>query len=96
MEGVEDAQRHSMAGILVIGFGRFGQIVSQPLLASGCSISIIDNDTDMIAAAAISVSRSITVTGRGSTSCMRPVRIMRRSSLLRWRTARRCSKQSRS
>lgn len=34
--------------VLLIGFGRFGQIVSQPLLARGWSVSIIDRDTDMI------------------------------------------------
>jgi len=37
--------------ILVIGFGRFGQIASQGLLAQRCSVSIIDNDPDMIRAA---------------------------------------------
>ena len=37
---------------LLIGFGRFGQMVSQPLLARGIDVSIIDNDTDMIRAAA--------------------------------------------
>jgi glutathione-regulated potassium-efflux system protein KefB len=34
--------------ILVIGFGRFGQIAVQPLLAQGHKVSIIDNDTEMI------------------------------------------------
>jgi monovalent cation:proton antiporter-2 (CPA2) family protein len=34
--------------VLLIGFGRFGQIVSQPLLARGYSISVLDTDTDMI------------------------------------------------
>jgi glutathione-regulated potassium-efflux system protein KefB len=33
------------AHVLMIGFGRFGQIVSQPLFANGCSISLIDTDT---------------------------------------------------
>lgn len=33
------------ASILMIGFGRFGQIVSQPLFANGCSIALIDTDT---------------------------------------------------
>ncbi|GLK82294.1 monovalent cation:proton antiporter-2 (CPA2) family protein [Ancylobacter defluvii] len=47
MEGVEAAENLS-ASVLLIGFGRFGQIVSQPLLANGCSISIIDTDTDTI------------------------------------------------
>jgi glutathione-regulated potassium-efflux system protein KefB len=51
MDGVEVADGLS-ARVLVIGFGRFGQIASQVLLAKGHSISIIDNDTDMIRAAA--------------------------------------------
>ncbi len=33
---------------LVIGFGRFGQIVAQALLARGIDATIIDSDTDMI------------------------------------------------
>ena len=33
------------ASILMIGFGRFGQVVSQPLFTNGCSISLIDTDT---------------------------------------------------
>ena len=51
MEGVHHAENLS-AGVLLIGFGRFGQIVSQPLLASGFSISIIETDTDAIRDAA--------------------------------------------
>ncbi len=47
MEGVEAAENLS-ASILLIGFGRFGQIVSQPLLGNSCSISIIETDTDAI------------------------------------------------
>ncbi len=40
---------HPLAGrVLLIGFGRFGQIASQPLLAMKHSISIIDTDTEMI------------------------------------------------
>jgi CPA2 family monovalent cation:H+ antiporter-2/glutathione-regulated potassium-efflux system protein KefB len=38
--------------VLVIGFGRFSQIVSQPILARGYSISLIDTDPAMIRAAA--------------------------------------------
>lgn len=38
--------------VLIIGFGRFGQIVSQPLLLRGVDVSIIDNDVEMIRAAA--------------------------------------------
>ncbi|HSI40243.1 MAG TPA: monovalent cation:proton antiporter-2 (CPA2) family protein [Xanthobacteraceae bacterium] len=38
--------------VLVIGFGRFGQIVSQCLLAQGLEVTIIDNDVEMIQSAA--------------------------------------------
>jgi monovalent cation:proton antiporter-2 (CPA2) family protein len=34
--------------VLLIGFGRFGQIVSQCLLAEGIEVTIIDNDPEMI------------------------------------------------
>ena len=34
--------------MLVIGFGRFGQIVSQCLLAEGIDVTTIDNDPEMI------------------------------------------------
>ncbi|MGS1096250.1 monovalent cation:proton antiporter-2 (CPA2) family protein [Aquamicrobium terrae] len=51
LDGVEVA-RDLKGSVLVIGFGRFGQIVSQPLLLRGEDVSIIDNDVDMIRAAA--------------------------------------------
>jgi glutathione-regulated potassium-efflux system protein KefB len=51
MDGVETADGLS-GRVLIIGFGRFGQIASQPLLALRHSVSIIDNDTEMIRAAA--------------------------------------------
>ncbi|MBU0746440.1 MAG: monovalent cation:proton antiporter-2 (CPA2) family protein [Gammaproteobacteria bacterium] len=51
MNGVEAAD--GLRGtVLIIGFGRFAQIVSQLLLARGVDIAIIENDTDMIRAAA--------------------------------------------
>ena len=37
--------------VLIIGFGRFGQVASQLLLARGVDVSIIDMDTEMIRAA---------------------------------------------
>jgi len=50
-DGVETV--HDLkASVLLIGFGRFGQIVSQPLIANACSISIIDTNTDAIRNAA--------------------------------------------
>ena len=50
MAGVE-APEGLTGRVLLIGFGRFGQIASQPLIAKGYDISIIDNDTEMIRAA---------------------------------------------
>jgi glutathione-regulated potassium-efflux system protein KefB len=38
--------------VLVIGWGRFGQIASQCLLAEGIDVTIIDNDPEMIQQAA--------------------------------------------
>jgi glutathione-regulated potassium-efflux system protein KefB len=47
LEGVESAK--GLAGnVLVIGFGRFGQVACQSLLAGGVDVSIIDSDADMI------------------------------------------------
>jgi glutathione-regulated potassium-efflux system protein KefB len=51
MDGVETVDNLN-GRVLIIGFGRFGQIASQPLLALRHSVSIIDNDTEMIRAAA--------------------------------------------
>ncbi|WP_022710486.1 cation:proton antiporter, partial [Pseudochrobactrum sp. AO18b] len=47
MDGVEAAENLS-GSVLLIGFGRFGQIVSQPLLARGHSIAIIETSTEAI------------------------------------------------
>lgn len=38
--------------VLLVGFGRFGQVVSHSLLARGLDVSIIDTDTEMIRSAA--------------------------------------------
>ncbi len=47
MKGVEIA-RNLTGHALLIGFGRFGQIAGQALLARGFKLSIIEIDTDMI------------------------------------------------
>jgi glutathione-regulated potassium-efflux system protein KefB len=47
MEGI-DVVDGLTGNILIIGFGRFGQIVSQPLILRGVDVSIIDNDVEMI------------------------------------------------
>lgn len=38
--------------VLLVGFGRFGQLVSQALLARGVDVTIIDHDAEMIRSAA--------------------------------------------
>jgi glutathione-regulated potassium-efflux system protein KefB len=49
MDGVEAIPEGLTGNVLLIGFGRFGQIASQPLIAKGQhKISIIDNDVEMI------------------------------------------------
>jgi glutathione-regulated potassium-efflux system protein KefB len=50
-DGVDHA-RDLVGRALVIGFGRFGQVVAQPLLARDVDVAIIDADVDMIRAAA--------------------------------------------
>jgi glutathione-regulated potassium-efflux system protein KefB len=49
-DGVEAPDGLS-GSVLIIGFGRFGQVASQPLLARKCAITIIDADAEMIRAA---------------------------------------------
>ncbi|HTV20393.1 MAG TPA: monovalent cation:proton antiporter-2 (CPA2) family protein [Polyangiaceae bacterium] len=50
-DGIERAS-DLHGNVLLIGFGRFGQVVSQGLLARGADVSIIDTDVEMIRAAA--------------------------------------------
>jgi glutathione-regulated potassium-efflux system protein KefB len=47
MDGVEQANGLN-GDVLLIGFGRFGQIASQLLLARGAKVSLVDNDPDRI------------------------------------------------
>ena len=50
-EGIESPDGLS-GDVLIIGFGRFGQIAAQALLAKGHKLSLIDTDTEMIRVAA--------------------------------------------
>ena len=51
LEGIEEPD--GLTGdVLIIGFGRFGQIAAQALLAKGHKLSLIDTDTEMIRVAA--------------------------------------------
>ncbi|MNK11125.1 Glutathione-regulated potassium-efflux system protein KefC [compost metagenome] len=49
LDGIEEP-RDVQASVLIIGFGRVGQIASQGPLAKGAKLSIIDNDPDVIRA----------------------------------------------
>lgn len=50
LEGVEEA--NGLTGsVLIIGFGRFGQVMSQSLLARDVDVTIIDSDIEMIRSA---------------------------------------------
>jgi len=49
-DGVDRAE-NLRERVLIIGFGRFAQVVSQPLLARNVDVSIIDTDVEMIQAA---------------------------------------------
>jgi glutathione-regulated potassium-efflux system protein KefB len=51
MDGIDVADGLT-GSVLIIGFGRFGQVAAQALLSRGIDVSIIDFDTDMIRAAA--------------------------------------------
>lgn len=51
LEGVEQVEGQS-GKVLVIGFGRFGQVASQSLLARDVDVTIIDTDIEMIRSAA--------------------------------------------
>mgnify|MGYP001764953329 CR=1 FL=1 len=50
LEGLE-APDGLRGQVLIIGFGRFGQIACQPLLVRRCAVNIIDDDAEMIRAA---------------------------------------------
>ncbi|MBU3920056.1 MAG: cation:proton antiporter, partial [Alphaproteobacteria bacterium] len=47
-----ETPKDAVGTALLIGFGRFGQVVSQPLLSRGYSVTTIDNDPEMIRVAA--------------------------------------------
>jgi glutathione-regulated potassium-efflux system protein KefB len=51
LDGVDVAAGLS-GSVLVVGFGRFGQVASQSLLARGVDVTIIDTDVEMIRSAA--------------------------------------------
>ena len=50
LEGIDEARGLS-GSVLIIGFGRFGQVMSQSLLARDVDVTIIDTDIEMIRSA---------------------------------------------
>ncbi|TYT27321.1 potassium transporter [Luteimonas viscosa] len=51
LDGVEAVEGQT-GSVLIIGFGRFGQVMSQSLLARDVDVTIIDTDIEMITSAA--------------------------------------------
>jgi monovalent cation:proton antiporter-2 (CPA2) family protein len=51
-EQIEESFDDSRTSVLVVGFGRFGQVVNQVLLARGVDVTVIDNNVERIRAAA--------------------------------------------
>jgi hypothetical protein len=70
LDGVE-APQDLQGNVLIIGFGRVGQIASQGPLAKGCSCPSSTTTRTPSARRRCMASRSITATVRGRTSCMR-------------------------
>ncbi len=68
MDGIDVA--HNLKGqMLLIGFGRFGQIASQALLSRGVKLAVIDRDPDRIRTRRDMGSRSFLAMASGSTPC---------------------------
>ncbi|MGU3496882.1 monovalent cation:proton antiporter-2 (CPA2) family protein [Xanthobacteraceae bacterium A53D] len=51
LDGVDVPPDGLSGSVLLVGFGRFGQVVSQAFLARGLDVTIIDNDPEMIRSA---------------------------------------------
>jgi glutathione-regulated potassium-efflux system protein KefB len=49
LDGPEEAEQ---ASAIIVGYGRFGQTIGQMLMGAGLSVTIIDNDAEMIDVAA--------------------------------------------
>lgn len=47
-ETMEENFEDAIGRTLIIGFGRFGQLVSQPLLAQGVDVTILDSDANRV------------------------------------------------
>ena len=47
-ETIEEDFADAVGAVLIVGFGRFGQLVAQPLIAEGLPVTLIDLDADRI------------------------------------------------
>ncbi|NUH63936.1 cation:proton antiporter [Sulfitobacter sp. S0837] len=47
-ETIDEDYTDAEGSVLIIGFGRVGQLVAQPLLAEGVSVTLLDHDADRI------------------------------------------------
>ncbi|PNR40368.1 hypothetical protein LA22_11765, partial [Xanthomonas oryzae pv. oryzae] len=73
LDGVEEASGQTGSD-LIIGFGRFGQVASQSLLARDVAVTIIDNDIEMMQSAEELGFKIYYGDGPGWTCCMPPAR----------------------
>lgn len=46
------ALQAAQGSVLIVGFGRFGQLVTQVLLSRGCAVTVIDKDVEAVRSAA--------------------------------------------
>ncbi|WP_133240376.1 cation:proton antiporter [Pararhodobacter oceanensis] len=47
-ETIDEDYTDALGSVLIIGFGRVGQLVAQPLIAEGVPVTLLDQDTDRI------------------------------------------------
>ncbi|MGS0501057.1 NAD-binding protein [Xanthomonas oryzae] len=73
LDGVEEASGQTGSD-LIIGFGRFGQVASQSLLARDVAVTIIDNGIEMMQRAEELGFKIYDGDGPGWTCCMPPAR----------------------
>lgn len=66
-EVIDEDYSDAGGAAIVIGFGRFGQMVTQVLRAGGVEVTLIDHDADQIREAGRFGPASISATARGAT-----------------------------
>ncbi|WP_116600076.1 monovalent cation:proton antiporter-2 (CPA2) family protein [Primorskyibacter marinus] len=47
-ETIDEDYSDAQGSVLIVGFGRFGQLVAQPLITEGIAVTLLDHDADRI------------------------------------------------